>query len=119
MTTDQARRYVILSYELNHRDGRKSFPLVLINWAPTSCEIGLTTLHASAFLDFQTQARMKRFAPVPSLPRWGFAFPQHLQLRSTLFSSRSTCVDIVTCHSMLSRSTFQSYCANADWPSAG
>lgn len=54
---ENSPRYVILSYELNHRDGRKSFPLVLINWAPSSSEIGMLTLHASAFLDFQTQAR--------------------------------------------------------------
>jgi len=44
----------MLSYELLHSDGRRSFPLVLINWAPTSSEIGLLTLHASALLDFQS-----------------------------------------------------------------
>jgi len=45
-------RYVVLSYNLVHKDGRTSSPLVLINWAPT-CETGLLTLHASALLDFQ------------------------------------------------------------------
>ena len=50
---ENAPRYVVLSYELNHSDGRKSFPLVLINWAPISSEMGLLTLHASALLDFQ------------------------------------------------------------------
>lgn len=45
---------MVLSYELDHKDGRKSFPLVLVNWAPTTCEIGLLTLHASGLLDFQT-----------------------------------------------------------------
>jgi hypothetical protein len=49
---------VVLSYELSHRDGRKSFPLVLINWAPTSSEMGMLTLHASAFIDFQTTASL-------------------------------------------------------------
>lgn len=44
----------MLSYELNHSDGRTSFPLVLINWAPITSEIGLLTLHASALLNFQT-----------------------------------------------------------------
>ncbi|KAA1471208.1 glia maturation factor beta [Dentipellis sp. KUC8613] len=53
---ENSPRYIVLSYELKHPDGRKSFPLVLINWAPTSCEIGMLTLHASAFLDFQTTA---------------------------------------------------------------
>ena len=55
---ENAPRYVVLSYELNHNDGRKSFPLVLVNWAPTSCEMGLLTLHASAFLDFQVTVRL-------------------------------------------------------------
>ena len=54
---ENSPRYVLLSYELDHIDGRKSFPLVLINWAPTSSETGLLTLHASAFLDFQTTVR--------------------------------------------------------------
>lgn len=49
---ENSPRYVILSYELDHGD-RKSFPLVLINWAPTTSEMSLLTLHASAFIDFQ------------------------------------------------------------------
>lgn len=54
---ENAPRYVVLSYELNHTDGRKSFPLVLLNWAPRSSEISLLTLHASAYLDFQATVR--------------------------------------------------------------
>ena len=50
---ENSPRYVLISYELNHPDGRKSFPLVIINWAPLSSEIGVLTLHASAFLEFQ------------------------------------------------------------------
>lgn len=46
----------MLSYNLTHKDGRTSSPLVLINWAPT-CETGLLTLHASALLDFQNTVR--------------------------------------------------------------
>ncbi|KAN0133743.1 glia maturation factor beta [Lactarius tabidus] len=46
-------RYVVLSYILEHEDGRISYPLVLINWAP-ACETSLLTLHASALIDFQT-----------------------------------------------------------------
>ncbi|KAF8473105.1 hypothetical protein JB92DRAFT_2771147, partial [Gautieria morchelliformis] len=57
---ENSPRYVLLSYELDHKDGRKSFPLVLINWAPTSSETGLLTLHASAFLDFQTTADVSK-----------------------------------------------------------
>jgi hypothetical protein len=54
---ENAPRYVVLSYELNHSDGRKSFPLVLINWAPTSCEMSLLTLHASGLIEFQNTVR--------------------------------------------------------------
>lgn len=54
---ENAPRYVMLSYELNHSDGRKSFPLVLVNWAPTTSETSLLTLHASALIDFQNTVR--------------------------------------------------------------
>ncbi|KAJ7273310.1 hypothetical protein C8J57DRAFT_1317501 [Mycena rebaudengoi] len=57
---ENSPRYVMLSYQLDHPDGRKSFPLVLINWAPTSSEIGMLTLHASALLDFQSTADVSK-----------------------------------------------------------
>jgi hypothetical protein len=53
---------VVLSYELVHPDGRKSFPLVLINWIPSSSEISLKTLHASALIDFQTTVSVRSIA---------------------------------------------------------
>jgi hypothetical protein len=56
---ENSPRYVVLSYELKHRDGRTSFPLVLVNWSPSSSETGLLTLHASALLDFQTTVRRR------------------------------------------------------------
>ncbi|KDN49322.1 hypothetical protein RSAG8_02024, partial [Rhizoctonia solani AG-8 WAC10335] len=46
-------RYIVLSYELKHDDGRTSFPLVLINWTPQGSETGLMTLHASSLIAFQ------------------------------------------------------------------
>jgi len=55
---------VLLSYEYDHKDGRKSFPLVLVNWAPKTTEIGLLTLHASAFLEFQTTAEVSKVIEV-------------------------------------------------------
>ncbi|KAF9014115.1 hypothetical protein BDQ17DRAFT_1404480 [Cyathus striatus] len=57
---ENSPRYVVLSYELHHNDGRKSFPLVLLNWAPTTSEIGLITLHASALLNFQNTADVSK-----------------------------------------------------------
>ncbi|KAF8610693.1 glia maturation factor beta [Ceratobasidium sp. AG-I] len=50
---DASPRYVVLSYELKHSDGRMSFPLVMINWTPIGSETGLLTLHASALTAFQ------------------------------------------------------------------
>ncbi|KAK7693781.1 hypothetical protein QCA50_003353 [Cerrena zonata] len=61
---ENAPRYIVLSYELKHEDGRTSFPLVLINWAPRSAEMGLLTLHASAFLDFQATADVSKVIEV-------------------------------------------------------
>ncbi|KAK7054691.1 hypothetical protein VNI00_003154 [Paramarasmius palmivorus] len=65
---ENSPRYVVLSHELNHSDGRKSFPLVLINWAPTTSETSLLTLHASAFLDFQSTADVSKVVEVRDGP---------------------------------------------------
>jgi hypothetical protein len=56
-------RYVVLSYNLVHKDGRTSSPLVLINWAP-ACETSLLTLHASALIDFQNTVRPSRWMAI-------------------------------------------------------
>ncbi|KDQ17921.1 hypothetical protein BOTBODRAFT_29232 [Botryobasidium botryosum FD-172 SS1] len=53
---ENSPRYVVLSYVLHHADGRTSYPLVIINWAPRGSETSLLTLHASAFIDFQATA---------------------------------------------------------------
>ncbi|KAG6833091.1 hypothetical protein H0H87_011502 [Tephrocybe sp. NHM501043] len=65
---ENSPRYVVLSYELNHKDGRKSFPLVLINWSPITSEIGLLTLHASALLNFQTTADVSKIIEIRDGP---------------------------------------------------
>ncbi|KZV81340.1 glia maturation factor beta [Exidia glandulosa HHB12029] len=57
---EMSPRYVVLSYELKHKDGRVSFPLVLVNWAPSGSETSLLTLHASAFIDFQQTADVSK-----------------------------------------------------------
>ena len=60
---ENSPRYVMLSYELNHKDGRISFPLVLINWSPVTSETGMLTLHASALINFQaTVCILSRFS---------------------------------------------------------
>ncbi|KAF8808994.1 glia maturation factor beta [Phlegmacium glaucopus] len=57
---ENSPRYVVLSYELKHKDGRTSFPLVLINWSPMTSETGMLTLHASALLNFQITADLSK-----------------------------------------------------------
>ncbi|KAF7294731.1 hypothetical protein MIND_01010500 [Mycena indigotica] len=57
---ENSPRYVVLSYELKHKDGRVSYPLALIDWKPISSEIGMLTLHASALLDFQSAADVSK-----------------------------------------------------------
>lgn len=63
---ENSPRFIVLSYEYHHKDGRKSFPLVLVNWSPTTSEIGMLTLHASAFLDFQATADVSKVIEVRS-----------------------------------------------------
>ncbi|KAI0256665.1 glia maturation factor beta [Lactifluus subvellereus] len=60
---ESSPRYVVLSYNLVHGDGRTSSPLVLINWAP-ACETSLLTLHASALLDFQSTVDISKVLEV-------------------------------------------------------
>ncbi|KAF8343972.1 uncharacterized protein EI90DRAFT_2987271 [Cantharellus anzutake] len=61
---ENAPRYVVLSYELSHPDGRTSYPLVLINWAPATAETGSLTLHASALIPFQNASDVTRVIEV-------------------------------------------------------
>ncbi|CAK5264925.1 unnamed protein product [Mycena citricolor] len=65
---ENSPRYVVLSYQLDHPDGRKSFPLVLLNWAPTSSETGMLTLHASALLDFQATVDVSKVIEIRDGP---------------------------------------------------
>jgi len=65
---ENSPRYVVLSYELKHNDGRTSFPLVLINWSPTTSETGMLTLHASALLNFQTTADVSKVIEIREGP---------------------------------------------------
>jgi len=60
----QSPRFVVLSYELTHSDGRISYPLVIINWAPSGSETGMLTLHASATILFQNTADVQRVVEI-------------------------------------------------------
>ncbi|OCF59771.1 hypothetical protein L486_02444 [Kwoniella mangroviensis CBS 10435] len=57
-------RYVLLSHELKHKDGRISYPLILINWAPSGAPMELMTLHASSLNYFQQVAEVAKVLEV-------------------------------------------------------
>jgi hypothetical protein len=50
---ENSPRFVLLSRPVSYSDGRKSYPIVLLNWVPATCEIGMFTLHASSLATFQ------------------------------------------------------------------
>ncbi|KAG8892450.1 hypothetical protein FRC01_014163, partial [Tulasnella sp. 417] len=50
---ESSPRFVVLAWIHENSDGRKSYPLILINWTPSGSETGLATLHASAFIPFE------------------------------------------------------------------
>ncbi|KAK1921309.1 hypothetical protein DB88DRAFT_500310 [Papiliotrema laurentii] len=61
---ESSPRYVVLSHELKHPDGRISYPLILINWAPSSSPTELMTLHASSLSYFQQVAEVAKMLEV-------------------------------------------------------
>ncbi|KAL7420335.1 hypothetical protein Q5752_005305 [Cryptotrichosporon argae] len=61
---ENSPRYVVLSHELKHPDGRISYPLILINWAPSGSPTDLMTLHASSLSYFQQTAEVAKVLEV-------------------------------------------------------
>ncbi|KAG0331666.1 hypothetical protein BG004_001549 [Podila humilis] len=55
---DNIPRYIILSYELKHTDGRVSFPLVFLYYCPVSANTQLRMLYASAKTSFQNTTKI-------------------------------------------------------------
>lgn len=53
---EHSPRFVLVSYEMKHADGRISYPLVLVYWAPESTSMELSTLYTSALPTFCTHA---------------------------------------------------------------
>ncbi|KAI9633125.1 uncharacterized protein MKK02DRAFT_39101 [Dioszegia hungarica] len=61
---ENSPRYVLISHELKHKDGRISYPLILINWAPSGSPTDLMTLHASSLSYFQQTAEVAKVLEV-------------------------------------------------------
>lgn len=57
---ENSPRYVALDFQLNHADGRVSFPLVLVYWCPQTSSTQLSTLYTSALSNLAVQADIGR-----------------------------------------------------------
>jgi len=57
---ENAPRFILLSFELVHKDNRKSNPLVMINYVPDTANTTLKTMYASAKVWFQETADIGR-----------------------------------------------------------
>ncbi|KAI7901796.1 uncharacterized protein BX663DRAFT_512461 [Cokeromyces recurvatus] len=60
-------RFIILSYELKHDDGRKNFPLLFIYWSPSTCKAEVNMLYASAKTYLQNKIDVNRVSIKSSL----------------------------------------------------
>ncbi|PWN94254.1 glia maturation factor beta [Acaromyces ingoldii] len=53
---ENSPRFVLLSHTLQHPDGRVSFPLIILYWAPQTSSMELSTLYTSALSNFSVKA---------------------------------------------------------------
>ncbi|KAG2203460.1 hypothetical protein INT47_008187 [Mucor saturninus] len=53
-------RFIILSYELKHDDGRVNFPLIFIYWSPSTAKAEVNMLYASAKTYLQEKISVMR-----------------------------------------------------------
>ncbi|GMK58187.1 hypothetical protein CspeluHIS016_0502190 [Cutaneotrichosporon spelunceum] len=61
---ENSPRFVLISHELKHPDGRVSYPLILVNWMPTTAPTDLMTLQASSLSYFQQTAEVAKVLEV-------------------------------------------------------
>jgi hypothetical protein len=57
---DNSPRYVVLSYPLTLKDGRKSSPLVMIYWLPPTAQQSMRMLYAAAVELFRDKAGVSK-----------------------------------------------------------
>ncbi|BEI82369.1 hypothetical protein CcaverHIS002_0302370 [Cutaneotrichosporon cavernicola] len=61
---ENSPRLVLISHQLKHKDGRVSYPLILVNWMPTTAPTDLMTLQASSLSYFQQTAEVAKVLEV-------------------------------------------------------
>lgn len=66
---DNTPRYVVLSYPLTLKDGRKSSPLVMLYWLPPTAQQSHRMLYAAAVELFREKAGVSKYVSVLTLVR--------------------------------------------------
>ncbi|SNX82654.1 related to Glia maturation factor, beta [Melanopsichium pennsylvanicum] len=61
---ENSPRFLIVNYKLQHRDGRVSYPLFLLYWAPQTASLEQSTLYASALSNFCVQTDIAKIIDV-------------------------------------------------------
>ncbi|EST06147.1 Actin-binding, cofilin/tropomyosin type [Kalmanozyma brasiliensis GHG001] len=61
---ENSPRFLIVNYKLNHRDGRVSYPLFLLYWAPQTSSLDQSTLYASALSNFSVKSDVAKVVDV-------------------------------------------------------
>ncbi|EPQ28344.1 uncharacterized protein PFL1_04171 [Pseudozyma flocculosa PF-1] len=61
---ENSPRFLVVSYQLQHRDGRVSYPLFILYWAPTTSSNDQSMLYASALSNFSVQVDIAKVIDV-------------------------------------------------------
>ncbi|CDR87898.1 related to Glia maturation factor, beta [Sporisorium scitamineum] len=61
---ENSPRFLIVNYKLTHRDGRVSYPLFLLYWAPQTSSLEQSTLYASALSNFSVKSDVAKVVDV-------------------------------------------------------
>ncbi|SPO22419.1 related to Glia maturation factor, beta [Ustilago trichophora] len=61
---ENSPRFLIVNYKLQHRDGRVSYPLFLLYWAPQTSSLEQSTLYASALSNFSVKSDVAKIIDV-------------------------------------------------------
>ncbi|SPO21613.1 related to Glia maturation factor, beta [Ustilago trichophora] len=61
---ENSPRFLIVNYKLQHRDGRVSYPLFLLYWAPQTSSLEQSTLYASALSNFSVKSDVAKIIDI-------------------------------------------------------
>ncbi|CBQ70679.1 related to Glia maturation factor, beta [Sporisorium reilianum SRZ2] len=61
---ENSPRFLVVNYKLQHRDGRISYPLFVLYWAPQTASLDQSTLYASALSNFSVRCDVAKVVDV-------------------------------------------------------